>query len=326
MTKTFENETISVYRLKGSQTVRTFIVSTPETRRISNDPCCLGLDYTHALSNACGRVLKVLQPELELIERSATVVNILRGGLNYGLREALGAAFHWTAPVTCFLSAQRTRDAEGDGWHIIENAYRKLRFPQQTSLVMGDVVATGTSLDYALETLIDAGQKEGVSFRQLIFFTYGGPKAQEVLLSADERCHRLFSEYKGTTLIYLEGIFAVPDETTPLSIKLTGTDLVRREALLSPAFIMSQYEDPAYPLERCAIYDAGSRAFAPDEYLEDVLDYWRQTKALAQSGITYAQLLAERFPLLEADRFGSVDLNELCDRQMRRLSLNRVGA
>ena len=113
-------------------------------------------------------------------------------------------------------------------------------------------------------------------------------------------------------------MFAVPDRTTPLSVKLPGTDLIRRGATMADAFVESQYEDPAFPIERCAIYDAGSRAFAPDEYAEDVRGYWRQVKALAQSGMTYRQLLAERFPQLDAARFGEVDLLELADRQLAR--------
>jgi len=306
-----------LYRLQDTGAVDAFVASTPETRRICNDPRCLGLDYTRGLSKACAAVLKSMGSELQLVERETAVVNILRGGLNYGLREALGAAYGWNVHATCFLSAQRAQDGEGDGWHITETAYRKLRFPKSASLVIGDVVATGTSLAYALDELIATAQKADTSVRRIVFFTFGGPKALAILKDVDARCRKAFPGYAGTFLFCFEGVFTVPDRATPLSVKLPGTDLLRYGARMAPEFVASQYEDPAYPLERCVIYDAGSRAFAPDEYAEDVLDYWRQTRALAQSGVTYVQLLAERFPGLDAARFGAVDLEELCNRQIR---------
>jgi len=313
----FSSDVVSLYRLSKAGSVDAFVASTPETRRICNDPCCLGLDYTHGLSRACAAVLSALRTDLGLVERETAVVNILRGGLNYGLREALGAAYGWNVHATCFLSAQRAKDCDGDDWHITENAYRKLRFPKCASLVMGDVVATGTSLAYALGELLEAARASDTHLKRIVFFTYGGGRALEILREMDVRCRRSFPAYEGTTLVYFEGVFTVPDRVTPLSVKLPGTDLLRYGARMAPEFVASQYENPAYPLERCVIYDAGSRAFATDEYAEDVLGYWRQTRALARSGVTYARLLAERFPDLDAARFGTVDLEKLCNRQIR---------
>lgn len=313
------SSSVAVYRLPDTGRVDAFVASTPETRRICNDSSCLGLDYTHGLSKACASVLSALGPTLGLVERETAVVNILRGGLNYGLREALGAAYGWNAHATCFLSAQRANDGTGEDWHITENDYRKLRFPKDASLVLGDVVATGTSLEYALGELIEAAQREGANLKRIVFFTIGGPRALAVLKGADERCRRIFPGYANTALVYFEGVFTVPDRETPLSIKLPGTDLLRFGATMAPEFVASQYEDPAYPIERCVIYDAGSRSFSPDEYAEDVLGYWRQTKALAQKGVSYAELLAERFPEIDAARFGSVALAALCDRQIGRM-------
>ena len=69
---------------------------------------------------------------------------------------------------------------------------------------------------------------------------------------------------------------------------------------MAPEFIESQYEDPSYPLERCTIYDAGSRAFWVREYANDVLNYWKQVLDLAASGISFLEYLEQRFPELDA--------------------------
>lgn len=298
--------------------VDAYIATSPGTRAICNDPCVYGLEYTDKLRASCADILGAF-PGL-FTECEAVVVNILRGGLNFGLREALGKAFGWNAHTTCFMSAQRARDdGDPENWHITENSYKKVYFPPCASFIIGDVVATGTSLRYGLRELIAAASEQQIDVRNIVFFTYGGPKAQEILAELDAKCREIFPNYGRTILIYLEGRFTCPTLDTPLTIRLTGTDLVKWGALMAPEFIESQYENPAYPIERCIIYDAGSRAFWTREYLEDVLGYWRLNLQLAESVMTYEALLRERMPDLDPSRFGDVDLRALSRAQIERM-------
>ena len=310
---------LGLYELAQPGTIRCLIASTPETRSICNDPRVLGTDYTRRLQQACARILS--RGGFPLNENSTAVINILRGGLNFGLRDALSDAFGWKSHTTCFISAQRARDtADPEEWHITENAYRKVYFPQDPRLVIGDVVATGTSLRFALEELLKSAEAENVSLRSILFFTYGGPRAIEILNEVDSLCRGKFPDYEVTTLVFLEGCFQVPDLHSRLTIRLTGTDLLRTDAIMAPEFIESQYEDPAYPLERCIIYDAGSRAFWIREYAADVVNYWKQVLDLAVHGVTYADYLAQRFPVLDASRLPTgLSLRDLAIRQISRM-------
>jgi len=88
---------------------------------------------------------------------------------------------------------------------------------------------------------------------------------------------------------------------------------------MAPEFIESQYECPSYPIERCIIYDAGSRAFWLYEYIADVVHYWRQNLQFAEHGMTFRELVQERLPTIDADRFGDVDLRELSLLQLQRM-------
>jgi hypothetical protein len=74
---------------------------------------------------------------------------------------------------------------------------------------------------------------------------------------------------------------------------------LRYPALLAPEFELEQFSDLFYPLERCVIYDAGSRAFQPSEFLEDVISYWSELLRLARKGLTLAEALSERWPVSE---------------------------
>lgn len=301
---------LALYRIQPSP-IEAFIASTPETRSICNDPTVAGVRYTDLLRKACTEVLRALPNDLR--EAETVVVNILRGGLNFGLRDALAAAYNWNAHTTSFISAQRARDErDTDAWHITENAYRKVYLPPRASFVIGDVVATGTSLRYGLQELVLAAREQKIDVRSILFFTYGGPQSENILSEIDARCRELFPGYEKTTLIYLEGRFAVAAPDTPLHVRLTGTDLLRLGSLMAPEFIESQYENPAYPLERCIIYDAGSRAFWLYEYVEDVIGYWKQNLQFAEQGMTFTELLRERFPQIDPARFGDVDLKQLC--------------
>ena len=312
LTPAFEAQGLRAYKVPGaSATVETIIATTPETRAICNDPDVRGVDYTRRLQAACSRILKHM-PGRAFGEAEAVVVNILRGGLNFGLRGAVADAFGWNRHTTCFISAQRARDAASpEDWHITENDYKKLYFPPVAAFLLGDIVATGTSLRYGMSELVSAAQRIGTDLRTFIFFTIGGMKTVEIFSKLDAQCRQIFPNYKKTTVVFLEGIFTVAEIQTPLTIRLTGTDLVRLGALMAPEFVESQYASPAYPIERCAIYDAGSRAFHLDEYESDVAGYWKQTLKLAERGMTFEALVRERFPELDPARFGDVDLKEL---------------
>ncbi|WP_300666899.1 hypothetical protein [Desulfoluna sp.] len=298
------------------------VISTPETRAIANDPRVMGVDYTRRLKNTCARILSLLKAEEMncLTEHETIVFDILRGGLNFGLREALADAFSWNRHGGSFISAQRARvDDDPEQWHIMESEYSKVYMPKTASIVIGDVVATGTSLEHAMKALVAEAKKQGTALRSIVFFTFGGSRAEEILEAADAMCRKLFPAYEGTTLIYLEGRFVIPTEETPLTIKITGTDLLRRDALMAPEFIESSYEDPSYPIQRCTIYDAGSRAFWTPEYIADLTEYWSETLTLAENGMSYETLLSERFPQLDATRFGKVDLTAICRKQIAQL-------
>ncbi|MFM1846634.1 MAG: hypothetical protein RL417_108, partial [Pseudomonadota bacterium] len=85
------------------------IVSTPESRAICNDPHVMGINYTRNLAAASAKALQALQKSglFNGTERSTSVLTILRGGLNFGLRDALAEAFQWNNHGTWYISAQR---------------------------------------------------------------------------------------------------------------------------------------------------------------------------------------------------------------------------
>ena len=301
-----------------------FIATTQETRQICNDPFTVGVKYTRKLENACTHVFKALK-EINCFtpkEEDTIVFNVLRGGLNFGLREALANAYGWNTHGSAFISAQRARVSHNsEQWHITESHYKKVYVPREAVVVLGDVVATGTSLQHAMNELVKSVKENRAQLTTLVFFTIGGRRSEGIVHAIDMKCRELFPKYEKSIIIYFEGRFEVANPKTELFIKITGTDLLRLNSLMAPEFIESQYESPSYAIERCTIYDAGSRAFWLPEYFEDLKEYWEGVLALAQNGTCYTELLKNRFSKLDVARFGDVDLAEVAGKQLDKVAL-----
>lgn len=278
--------------------VQRYICSTPETRDICNQPEIYGVEYTNRLCRAVTRALidAPFRPHIENHpQHRVCVLNFLRGGLNFDLRLALHNAYGFNRHASAFMSSQRSRRQDGR-WQVQEDMYRKLEIPPGAVILVGDVVATGITLENGLMVLLDHLRQIGSSVQWLFFFTIGCHKLEKILASFDPLFRDAFPDYQGSAALYFEGKFKLVDSKTELRIGLPGTDLIRRDALLSPEFETSQWQKVNYPLERCTIYDAGARAFHLPGYLHDVQEYWRQVLDLAGGGLTLEQALQERWP------------------------------
>ncbi|MFH1530514.1 MAG: hypothetical protein ABIK09_07255 [Pseudomonadota bacterium] len=290
----------SWYRLGGDHETKglhRWVVSTPQSRDICNRPELLGVDYSRSLEAGVRAAIETapFRASLEAVNQTRLcIMNFLRGSLNFGIREALKDALGTNRHVTCFMSSQRYRQ---DGrWHVKEDMYRKMDIPQGAVLIVGDVVATGVTVSNGFEVISEHLQKHDLQPSGIIFFTIGCHKAEKALLAFHERHSGARPDYLGTHVVYLEGKFSLVNSHTPLHIALPGTDLVKLDALLTPEFELSLYDAVPHILERCVIYDAGSRAFDVPEYVEDVLHYWEQVRRLAKRGFTLREAMRERWP------------------------------
>ncbi|NOZ80824.1 MAG: hypothetical protein GXP63_04065 [DPANN group archaeon] len=285
------------YRILGepSSHVHRYIFTSPETRAICNQPEVLGCEYTDNMSRAMVKALKLLpNGTTPWKEKETCVLNFLRGGLNFDLRKAIRQAWGFNTHATSFMSSQRFRK---DGrWGVTENQYRKFIFPKDAVMFIGDVVATGVTIEEGMKVILDAMEKNGSSLKRLYFFTFGCHKVEKVLDDLHVACKERFKNFDHITVIYLEGKFRLADSKTTLRISIPGTDLLRTDALVAPEFALSQYDALSHALERCIIYDAGSRSFDIPEYSQDVIGYWEQVRKLAEQGFTLHDALMERWP------------------------------
>ena len=300
LTKLNDSQDAAYYAIEGdfSSRVERYVVSTPESRDIVNRPELVGCDYTERLQTAMTKAL-ANAPFRSLIEscpeHRVCVLNYLRGGLNFGVRQALREALGLNRHSSAFMSSQRSKTEDGR-WQVKEDMYRKLRIPASAFVIAGDVVATGITVENGLEVLLHHLKSIGSSIRWMAFFTIGCHKLEKQLVAFDTKFREAFEDYEKTFAIYFEGKFKLVDSRTDLKIGIPGTDLIRRDSLLAPEFEASQWDQITYPLERCTIYDAGSRAFDVPGFTKDVLRYWLAVRDLAEKGFTLSEAVEERWP------------------------------
>src|SRR3989338_6266746 len=106
---------ISLYKLLGpnGSSLTRYLVSTPETRIICNQPEVFGMDFSEKLHTAIRKTLEIL-PESDDFKQwpdyETNVISILRGGLNFGIRDALAKAYGYNKHSTTYLISQRSKD------------------------------------------------------------------------------------------------------------------------------------------------------------------------------------------------------------------------
>lgn len=297
------NDRISYYRLRGDYTgkIKSFVASTPFSRDFLNRPEVYGCRFTNALRRTITLALKYF-PEKNAISglepEKISVVHFLRSGLNFSIRDSLYDAFRFNTQLSSFLTSQRQRDRYGR-WYVREDQYRKLEIPDGVSFFIGEIVATGVTVENGFDIIFRQAKNLGREVENVFFFTVGCHKIEKTLRKYDALFRSTFPGYRNTYLVYLEGKFHLADSRTRVSVKIQGTDLMRSPALLAPEFELAQYNSLAPALERCVIYDGGARAFNVPEYLEDVRSYWEGMEELARGGMTLKEALAERWPAKE---------------------------
>jgi hypothetical protein len=305
LVRCFKDEAVGVYLIDPpleDPSFRRYVVSTRDTRDLMNHPEIINCDFTNLLENGITNMLKglnMLERLSTIASKTVNVYHILRGGLNFGVREALRKAFGYKWHSSSYISSQRVLK-EGR-FEISEDTYRKFLVPNGATVYFGDIVASGVSLDNGIHYLASFMERTGRALRSLVFITIGCVEAERVLLKWHREFKRRFAGYDRTVLVYLEGRFALAGDDTPLANKLKDTDLLKSYklgALLSPEFEGSQFERMIIGLEGCAIYDGGKKSFEPVNHIRDVLEFWeRQLRFAERQGTALWDEYNARFPL-----------------------------
>lgn len=315
LTPIFHSPQLSIYEITDGENnlLHQYIISTPDTRDICNDPQICGVEYIQKLQHACLLILENLPAfnSITLHEHKAVVLNLLNTGVNFGIREALSKVYGWNTHQVQYIPEHLEASSDDSLFETL---------PTQAQIIFGDVILSPQRIKEILLSLLYKAEKIGTQIQNIVLFTLGSNIIEDSLSEIANECKKKFKHFSGIELFYLEGRFLLANKDTSLRLKKEEKDLVRKDALMAPEFISSQYELPFYPLERCVSYNAKNRADNVIEYVQDIVEYWKEVRAIAMQGCDFETLLKERFPNIDGSKFGKQNLMSLAEQHITKLN------
>lgn len=286
----FSDQGVDCYRLKGKDFRNEYyIVSEAETRKLLSTPEIVGYDVYRCLLPATSQMMYYFKDSGRIT--TANILSILRGALNYPLEESCYRE-HIRVHDISFLSSERifNQKEEITGLAI---KYSKLTMVPDSTLLIGDIIASGKTLIQCLNYVIDYYRKNGASLRNIIIFTIGGTRGIEILEDLAKKIRTFWPDFEGFIAVYYEGIFSTYTDAGVSGINIPDVDFYWKDGIVAPEFrkqvLASQ--DPLF--EKCVIYDGGARRYAIHEHIEEVLGFWNQILERADK-IDFKKLTEEK--------------------------------
>ena len=285
----FNEQGVVCYRLEGENYVNEYYVtSEAETRKLLNTPEIVGYEVYNCLIPSTSQMLYYLKEQKKVT--TANILSILRGALNYPLEESCYRE-HIRVHDISFLSSERVFVEEEIAG--LEIKYSKLTMVPDSTLLIGDIIASGETLIHCLRYVTDFYRSHGAKLRNIIIFTIGGTKGIEILEKLTQEIREFWPEFEGFITIYYEGIFSTYQDKGVSGINLPDVDFYWKDGIVAPEFRRETLSMCSPLFEKCIIYDGGARRYEIHEHVEEVLAFWEGILKRADQ-IDFEELLAEK--------------------------------
>lgn len=285
----FNEQGVACYRLDGGDYVNEYyITSEAETRKLLNTPEVVGYEVYNCLIPSTCQMLYYLKEQKKVT--TANILSILRGALNYPLEEACYKE-HIRVHDISFLSSERFfAEDEMTG---LEIKYSKLTMVPDSTLMIGDIIASGETLIHCLRYVTDFYRERGTKLRNIIIFTIGGTRGIDILENLTKEIREFWPEFEGFITVFYEGIFSTYQDKGVSGINLPDVDFYWKGGIVAPEFRRETLSMCSPLFEKCIIYDGGARRYEIHEHVEEVLEFWEGILERADK-IDFKELLDEK--------------------------------
>ena len=285
----FSEQGVDCYRLEGGNYENEYyVVSEAETRKLLNTPEVVGYEVYHCLIPSTSQMLYYFKEQKKVT--TANILSILRGALNYPLEESCYRE-HIRVHDISFLSSERVFNE--DEIAGLEIKYSKLTMVPDSTLLIGDIIATGETLIHCLRYVTDFYREHGARLRNIIIFTIGGTTGIKILERLTKEIREFWPEFEGFITVYYEGIFSTYQDKGVSGINLPDVDFYWKDGIIAPEFRRETLSMRNPLFETCIIYDGGARRYEIHEHVEEVLEFWKEMLARADK-IDFKALLDEK--------------------------------
>lgn len=285
----FHDQGVDCYKLVGADYENEYyIISEAETRKLLNKPEVIGYEVYRCMLDSTAQMMYYLKEQKKVT--TANILSILRGALNYPLEESCYRE-HIRVHDISFLSSERVFNK--DEIAGLEIKYSKLTMVPDSTLLIGDIVATGDTLVHCLRYVTDFYRNAGAKLRNIILFTIGGTKGITILERLTKEIREYWPEFEGFITVYYEGIFSTYQNKGVSGINIIDVDFFWKDGIIAPAFRRETLSMQNPLFERCVIYDGGARRYEIQEHVEEVLEFWEKMVDLSDK-IDMKELLDEK--------------------------------
>ena len=285
----FSEQGVDCSRLEGGNYENEYyVVSESETRKLLNTPEVVGYEVYHCLIPSTSQMLYYFKEQKKVT--TANILSILRGALNYPLEESCYRE-HIRVHDISFLSSERVFNE--DEIAGLEIKYSKLTMVPDSTLLIGDIIATGETLIHCLRYVTDFYREHGARLRNIIIFTIGGTTGITILERLTKEIREFWPEFEGFITVYYEGIFSTYQDKGVSGINLPDVDFYWKDGIIAPEFRRETLSMRNPLFEKCIIYDGGARRYEIHEHVEEVLEFWKEMLQRADQ-IDFKELLDEK--------------------------------
>ena len=275
----FSDQGVDCYRLAGGSFINEYyIVSEAETRKLMNHPEVVGYEVYASLVTATSQMMYYLKEQKKIT--SANILSILRGALNYPLEESCYKE-HIRVHDISFMSSERVF-GENDEMSL-DIKYCKLTMVPNSTLMIGDIIASGETLVQCLRYVTDYYRKQGAKLRNILLFTIGGTQGIEILEKLTGEIRTYWPDFEGFITVYYEGVFSCYEEGDKgvSGINRALIDFYWKGGIVAPEFRRQTLSMQNPLFEKCTIYDGGARRYC----LRDIARLTRAQRLSQDEGI-----------------------------------------
>jgi len=245
-----------------------YIMVCNEALEIHTKPWLCGEKLHELAKRVAIKFLRVLYYELPLKGVSLNRIcelTILAGGLYYMIDEAFKEVFEKSIQ-RCIISARRYQLEDGT-WKVNINYENFEALPDKAVVLIGDTIATGTTITNSLAKLKEAALKKGFTIDKVAVLTISGAvNGSQKLKVVEEEFRKEWNDFE----LHVFNCCAV------FGLEPNGTDMpYGHPDTIVPTDVISIVNErltPQLARRLCSIFDWGDRTKNPVKHLEELIE------------------------------------------------------
>lgn len=273
MTEVEKAKDYSIYRVTDQSLLPdTYIICSDAARSVLYSPHVAGKRLQDAMQKNSEIFASIAAKHVLADAKCASICELvfLSGGLFYFLNYGFKKEYSFALPQ-CFIGIQRQRVEGKSGQFRAVAGYENFEaLPDGAHVIIGDTVATGSTLVKGIQLLLDAAEEKGVSIASITVFTLAGSSTGAKKLARLAKSH-ILPQHPGchVSLFACEMLFHLMPDGTDLRFLMPDSIMPGE----SQQEAMHRYGKYLSKNMRCAVFDWGTRCKNPREHYREFLEY-----------------------------------------------------